>query len=167
MLGNRTSLFFFSWSGRGRPMTTFKVTHWSELFSCIRWTAAWSEDLCIPCCQILQGVCLTVKSYLTQTFSYVIILMFLTENWTQIFQKSNLRWPSHFQRRRPHPKEKRVQILFLLSVLFNVRSPPAAVFKTPLILQTGSCWWTHLSEYNLLQDQRLTFWWEMWKGKRM
>lgn len=109
ILGNRTSLFSFGQSGRGRPMTTSKVTHWSELFFCIRWIAPWSEDLCIPCCQIHKWVRLTAKSYFIQTFSYVIILMVLRENWTQILQKSNLRWPSHFQKRGPCPsKGKRI-----------------------------------------------------------
>lgn len=108
ILWNRTSLFSVVPLGRGRPMTTFKVTHWSELFSCIRRTAAWSEDLCIPRCQIHKWILLTVKSYFTQTFSYVTISVFSTEHWTQIFQNSSLRWPSNFQKSNtplPHRKK--------------------------------------------------------------
>lgn len=112
ILGNKTSLFFFSQPGRGRPMTTVKVTRWLELFFGIRWTAAWSEDLCIPCCQIHKWICLTVKSYFTQTFSYVIIFMFLRENWTHILPKSNLRWLSKFQKRGPLPPSKEKRIYF-------------------------------------------------------
>lgn len=107
MLWNRTSLFSVVPLGRGRPMTTFKVTHCSELFSCIRQTAAWS-DLCIPCCQIHKWILLTLKSYFTQTFSYVTISMFSTEHWTQMFQTSNLRWPSNFQKgNTPLPQRKK------------------------------------------------------------
>lgn len=108
ILGNRTSLFSFGQSGRGRPVTTFKVTRWSELFFCICWTAAWSEDLCIPCCQIHKRMCLTVKSYFTQTFSYVIILMFLKENWTQIFQKVQSQMAKSFPEEGTPPKGKRI-----------------------------------------------------------